>query len=111
MKKLLLIFAISFFGVANAKDSAKNFNFEIIKTTDLFRNEIKFSESKIEVSKSIFLFGEWTYTWTSTCGTSYSTTFTGNWTPVQMANYIADYNYTKCGVRPYVKLQLTSDMM
>lgn len=41
-----------------------------------------------------------TFQWTSTCGTTYQTSFSGGWSIQQMAQYISDYNLDTCGVRP-----------
>ncbi len=43
-------------------------------------------------------------TWTSTCGVSHVTTFTGNWSESQIKEQIALINEVECGVRPNVSI-------
>lgn len=63
------------------------------------------------LKKIAIAIGEWTYQWTSTCGITHYTSFTGDWSPVQMANWISYKNLSECGVRPNVNLELAPDML
>lgn len=54
--------------------------------------------------------GERVYTWTSTCGSQHTTTFTGEWSLTEMGSYISGINYSECGVRPNVLMPISADM-
>lgn len=53
---------------------------------------------------SVMAFARVQAVWTSTCGVTHYTTFTGNWTYNQMALYIAQINQGECGVTPNVTI-------
>ncbi len=87
MKKMFLIATILIVGFMSAKNSDKTVN--LLK-----------------------LFKAYVYSWKSTCGVSHTTTFSGDWTAQEIAQWISDKNKAECGVRPKnVSVELSSDML